>query len=67
MRKLGRSEIFLLKDVSGDLDAIAKAFFIEYVADVILDRPHADLQFRRDLFITQTARNSECHSIFSIS
>ena len=43
MRSLRLFKICLLEDVAGDFDAIAEAFLIEYVANVVLDRPNADL------------------------
>src|SRR5262245_54990897 len=56
-----------LKNVTRDFHSIAQTLFVEYVTDVVLDRPHADLQFRGYLFVTQSARNRDGDTVLGFS
>ena len=56
----------LFQNITGDFHAIAKTFLVQYVTDVVLYSPNADLEFRRNFLVTQTAGDREGHPIFSL-
>jgi hypothetical protein len=58
---------FLLQDVTRDFYAVAETFFIENVADVVLNSAHAYLELCGYFFVTQTARNGKRNTILSVS
>jgi hypothetical protein len=61
-----RAWVRLSYDITRDFDSIAKAFFVEYVTDVVLNCTHAYLELGRDFLVGQTARNGERDAILRI-
>src|ERR1051325_3908165 len=59
--------MWLLENITRDLDSIAEALFVEDVTDVVLNRTHTNLQFGCDFFVSQTARNGDGHAVFRVS
>lgn len=57
----------LLKDITRDLYAVAETFFVEYVTNVILNIPHADLELCGYFFVRQAARYGKRDPALSIS
>jgi hypothetical protein len=57
----------VFKHVAGDLDAIAEAFFCEYMADVIFDRSNAYAKLCSYVFVAESTRYGFGHAPFGFS
>lgn len=66
MQVCKENSILLFKDVPRDLDAIAKTFLVQDVTDVVFHCSHANIELRRDFFVSQTTRPRQGNTILCV-